>query len=173
MEALNLYRDAARLGSAEALELLGDMYSRGEGVPKDSVRALHYYKEGAGKGNYMCYGKMAIHYICECENDNARKVTGKFLSGGDADKWTRYQPVGDNRFDSMFSILVYLEIANTPENDKSDIYHLFIPYMAEIVECGLLKWSNRPSVSFKKKVETVIRNLDNMIRLKKELAFKS
>ena len=60
-KAINLYTEAAELGSTEALYTLGHMHDKGEGVQKDEAKAAEFYKKAALKGhvdgrhNLGCY----------------------------------------------------------------------------------------------------------------------
>lgn len=87
VEAMKLFKAAARLGSPEAYEFIGDMYSGGDGVKESRAKALEYYKEGAKKGNYFCYGAMTEIFLCERSIENALKVYGRFVALGDDDHW--------------------------------------------------------------------------------------
>ena len=62
-EALRLFKQAAKLGSIDAYQLLGVMYDDGVGVREDKQRALEYYKAGTRKGNFLCYCKMAELFL--------------------------------------------------------------------------------------------------------------
>ncbi|WP_198531153.1 tetratricopeptide repeat protein [Thauera phenolivorans] len=58
-QAIELYKQAARLGCLEAYARLGGLYAFGdEGVPENKEKALEYYKEGARKGSLYCYWEM-------------------------------------------------------------------------------------------------------------------
>ena len=80
-EALKLYKKAANLGSTKALRYIGNMYKEGEGVREDKHKALKYWKEGAKKGDYFCYGEMAFLFIIHEHYDNAIKCFDKYLDG--------------------------------------------------------------------------------------------
>ena len=50
-KAVELYTEAAELGSIEALAHLGDSYRRGQGVEHDMATAVEYYKKAAMQGH--------------------------------------------------------------------------------------------------------------------------
>src|SRR5882724_9212383 len=50
-QALELYREAAELGKPEALNDIGLMYQKGQGVHKDYMIAMLWFKKGAKAGN--------------------------------------------------------------------------------------------------------------------------
>jgi hypothetical protein len=77
-ESFKLYRNAARLGCPEAYERLGNMYKSGERVREDAQKALDFFKEGAKKGNYFCYGSMTELFIRHNHVQNAQKAFVKF-----------------------------------------------------------------------------------------------
>jgi TPR repeat protein len=93
-EAVKLFRDAARLGSPEAYERLGNMYVSGEDVRQDRQRALDCYKEGAKRGNYSCHAEMASLFVQNRQMENARKALSKFISNGEAVSWKTQSAVG-------------------------------------------------------------------------------
>jgi hypothetical protein len=81
VEALRLYKLAAKLGSAQALRNLGDMCWHGVGCPKDDAQALEYFKEGARQGDTCCYAQMASYYQLERRHPgNAAKCWVRFFA---------------------------------------------------------------------------------------------
>jgi TPR repeat protein len=80
-KALSLYKQAARLGSDQALHSLGIMYEDGKGCTADEEVALEYYERAArnGKGVGMCYLSMADLFLKRKEFTNAEKCWGKFF----------------------------------------------------------------------------------------------
>ena len=50
-KAVDLYTEAAELGSVEALFNLGNMYYHGKGVHKDEAKGTEYHKKAAMQGN--------------------------------------------------------------------------------------------------------------------------
>jgi hypothetical protein len=78
-EALELYKQAARLGSTLAYERIGGMYYLGEGVKEDERMAFKFYKEGAKKGNYYCCMEMAKIFRSHEQTENARKAWNAFF----------------------------------------------------------------------------------------------
>jgi hypothetical protein len=79
VEALRLYRQAAKLGCLQAYSKIGGIYELGEGVREDSAAALEYYKEGARKGSVYCYWCMAMLFTKSNNNENAKKCFSLFV----------------------------------------------------------------------------------------------
>ena len=105
VEALKLYRDAARLGSPMAYERIGDIYRFGFGVREDNQKALDYYKEGAKKGNYFCFGGMAVIFVENRHLENARKALRKMVAGGESDNWSTHLNFPDRHIILIENIL--------------------------------------------------------------------
>jgi hypothetical protein len=81
VEALKLYKDAARLGSLIAYERIGEIYDDGgEGVKQDLDKALQYWKEGARRGNYYCYAMMSSLFFRNGQTENFYKAFKQFLN---------------------------------------------------------------------------------------------
>jgi hypothetical protein len=78
-EALQLFRQAAKLGCIAAYARIGIIHEKGEGVREDKVKALDYYKEGARKGNVFCYFRMGIMFSYSMNYDNANKAFALFI----------------------------------------------------------------------------------------------
>lgn len=78
-EALQLFRQAVRLGALPAYRYIGEMYERGEGVREDRAKALEFYKEGARKGSPYCYWAMGSLFLQEDAQQNAEKCYQLFL----------------------------------------------------------------------------------------------
>ena len=55
VEAARLYRLSAESGYAGALNNLGDLYEIGEGVPKNTLAAVHYYTRAAERAEPTAY----------------------------------------------------------------------------------------------------------------------
>jgi TPR repeat protein len=51
MPAIRLFRPLAEQGNAKAQHLIGVMYHRGQGVARNSVRALAWFRVAAKRGN--------------------------------------------------------------------------------------------------------------------------
>jgi tetratricopeptide (TPR) repeat protein len=79
VEALRLYRQAARLGCLPAYGKIGGMHKLGEGVREDKAAALEYYKVGARKGSVYCYWAMGRVFMDAANNENAEKCFTLFL----------------------------------------------------------------------------------------------
>jgi len=78
-EALELYKDAARLGSLVAYEKIGKIYRFGEGIREDLDKAVQYFKEGAKRGNYYCYAEMSQLFCRNGQIENFYKAFKQFL----------------------------------------------------------------------------------------------
>ena len=78
-EALKLYKQAIKLGCLPAYENIGKMYQRGEGVSKNTTKALEWYKEGVKKGNYYCYVGMGGIFAYSGQDDNFHKCYKLFF----------------------------------------------------------------------------------------------
>jgi TPR repeat protein len=78
-EALKLFKQAARLGAPDAFYALGIMYRDGEGCDKNTEEALEYLKTGVVKGSDECHAEMALLFLQEGHNENARKCWSKYF----------------------------------------------------------------------------------------------
>ncbi|EJK72362.1 hypothetical protein THAOC_06110 [Thalassiosira oceanica] len=58
--AIELWTEAAELGSVEAHYNLGFMYYRGEGVEEDKPRGIRHWQEAAMKGHVLCRHGLGI-----------------------------------------------------------------------------------------------------------------
>jgi TPR repeat protein len=83
-ELYRFYEDAARLGSAEAMERLGWMNWNGEGVRRNVRAALQWWKDGAARGNYYCHASMARAFAFRREFQNAVKCWAVFFGDRNA-----------------------------------------------------------------------------------------
>ena len=61
--ALDYYRRASDLGSAEAAMALGSMYASGDGVEKSNEQALGWYQKAAERGSGVAMTKLGQAYI--------------------------------------------------------------------------------------------------------------
>lgn len=144
IEAIKLYRDAARLGSAKALEKLGDMFTAGEGLSRpDEARALEFYKQGSLRGNYFCFLGMARLYMAKQGVENTIKSIAKFLDAGEECNWRDYTEYPGDQFFRMFMFLVILEhmknlstFRSSAEQVTTHVLPLMEKYSAEIVLAG-------------------------------------
>jgi TPR repeat protein len=78
-EALKLFKQAARLGAPDAFYALGVMYRDGEGCDRNTEEALEYLKTGVAKGSDECHAEMALLFLQEGHNENARKCWSKYF----------------------------------------------------------------------------------------------
>ena len=74
-EAINLYKQAIKLGCLPAYKEIGDIYFHN----KNHKKALEWYKEGAKKGDYYCYSKMAELFRLSNQLDNYHKCIKLFF----------------------------------------------------------------------------------------------
>jgi len=81
VEAMKLFKEAARLGSAKAYREIGDMYQYGKGVRENDSSALEYYKQGATTGDIGCYAEMSGMFMRSGHFENAQKCWRKFAAG--------------------------------------------------------------------------------------------
>jgi TPR repeat protein len=77
--AYRLYKQAAKLGVAEAYSRLGDMHRDGEGCQKNLEKALTYYKEAARLGYRLAYAEMAKVFGETQHFENETKAWRLFL----------------------------------------------------------------------------------------------
>ena len=61
-QARALLLEAAAQGHMDALELCGDMYRFGLGVPKDDRLASVYFEKSAQQGHIVCQYNVGVHY---------------------------------------------------------------------------------------------------------------
>jgi TPR repeat protein len=61
-EAVRLYRKAADLGNALAMNNLGNMYARGQGVAMDEAEAVRLYRQAADLGNSTAMYNLGLFY---------------------------------------------------------------------------------------------------------------
>jgi hypothetical protein len=130
-EAMKLYRDAARLGSAKAYERIGNIYYYRHGNLQDNNTALEYYKEGAKKGNYFCYARMAQLFMEQGHRDNARKAFARFVSEGGNAQWLKYRDFQDYHIHQMYLVCIY-SIRHLSEID-SELMQNMARYSDQIV----------------------------------------
>jgi TPR repeat protein len=78
-EALKLFKQATRLGAPDAFYALGIMYRDGEGCDRNTDEALEYLKTGVAKGSDECHAEMALLFLQEGHNENARKCWAKYF----------------------------------------------------------------------------------------------
>jgi cold shock CspA family protein len=77
-EALRLYKQAAKLGSAEACLRIGCIYRDNEDM-QDRQQALTFFKEGASRGLGECYAEMASIYALQNQFENAHKCWSRYF----------------------------------------------------------------------------------------------
>jgi len=106
-EAYRLYDDAARLGSVEAMDILGWMNFNGAGVRQSYRAALQWWKEGAARGDYYCHVSMANAFVSRGETENAAKCWGAFFRDRGA-AVAREQPQFDNHERYAAALVHYL-----------------------------------------------------------------
>lgn len=105
-EALKLYREAATLDSPEAYKRLGDMYLHGEGMAKNSAKAIENYKNGLRLGNYFCLLGLAQIFLDDRHNANVIKAFSRFLELGRGEGWQSYADFPNQHAFSTYHLLV-------------------------------------------------------------------
>jgi hypothetical protein len=162
-EAMKLYRHAARLGSALATEELGEMYALGIGTRKDTTEAIELFKEGAEKGNFFCWDKMARVFIGLGNLENARKAIVKFLASGEEDGWRSYRSNPNKRphIGEMMTTLVISQMGKPESDIQEQFLRLFDHYRNELILMGKQQASNKViGDSFKANVMGVVKSLE-------------
>lgn len=61
-KAFQLFKKAADLGNVEALNSLGNMYCRGDGIPKDYKKAFELYEQAAEQGSGWAMYNLGLMY---------------------------------------------------------------------------------------------------------------
>ena len=74
--AVELWTEAAELGSIEALFHLGAAYHHGEGVVKDMAKAINFYEKAAMQGHVYARHNLGFH---EAEKGNHDRAVRHFL----------------------------------------------------------------------------------------------
>ena len=69
--AVELWTEAAELGSVEALYQLGVAHYNGEGVPQDEKKAVEYYNKAAMHGHVECRHNLGYHEAEKGDHDRA------------------------------------------------------------------------------------------------------
>ncbi len=62
VEAFQRYRKAAEQGDAEAQYVLGERYSRGQGVPRDDDEAIRWYERAGEQGHVKAQYSLGLMY---------------------------------------------------------------------------------------------------------------
>jgi uncharacterized protein len=78
-EAFKLYNDSKRLGCLKAYCRIGDIFCLGLGAKSDEAKAIESYMEGAKRGYYLCYARMAQVYETQGHIENAVKCWEHFF----------------------------------------------------------------------------------------------
>lgn len=73
--AIRVFRDLAAQGNAKAQNALGTMFRKGEGVPKDSMRAHMWFSVAATRGDARAKAEL---------NEMSRTMTAQELSQAEA-----------------------------------------------------------------------------------------
>ena len=61
-EALRWFRDAAAGGNPKALSMIGNLYERGLGVPRDYIEASQWYRQAASRGEATAMHNLGYYY---------------------------------------------------------------------------------------------------------------
>lgn len=105
-EAADTYRQAAKLGSTDALLMLGDMLLDGNGIPKDVRAALGAFRQAADKGNIYGYVGMARAYMHEGHHQNFAKSWEGFFSKFDVGSHSS-RVYGDDEIGALWNFFFY------------------------------------------------------------------
>ena len=96
-KAVELFEEAAELGSIKALAHLGNLYSHGKGVQEDKAKAIEFYKKAAMQGhissrhNLGCaegekgnYDRSVRHWLISAKVGHKNSLEAKtyFMAGG-------------------------------------------------------------------------------------------
>ena len=89
---VDLLETAAQKGSAKAMALLGDAYSRGIGVEYDHQRSISYFRKAAREGNPSAQFILAelLDFFPDDDEENAQYWYEKAAAAGVADSETAY-----------------------------------------------------------------------------------
>ena len=96
-KAIELFTEAAELGSIEALSHLGDAYHFGYGIQQDEAKAAEYYRKGAMRGDAECryntgnhegrkgnHGRAVRHFMISAKmghKDSLEIIKTSFMAG--------------------------------------------------------------------------------------------
>lgn len=105
-EAFRLYKQAARLGCAEAYVSLGNFYTDGDAVKRDDKKALEMFKEAVRRGHYLAYLSMAILFFGESHEENFHKCVHKMIEEHKSPKTDKRQ----NSQSYHFNLALYLNM---------------------------------------------------------------
>ncbi|EJK71692.1 hypothetical protein THAOC_06840, partial [Thalassiosira oceanica] len=75
-KAVELWTEAAELGSINALYSLGNSYDLGEGIQQDMAKAVEFYTKAAMKGHVSC--RFNLGHI-EAEKENNKRAVRHFM----------------------------------------------------------------------------------------------
>lgn len=140
-EARRLYMQAAKLGSLQAFERLGEIYELGEGVSKSAQKALEFYKEGARKGSLFSYWLMArLFKDAEPPSlENCIKCLRLFIKGFRERETTSKGFIDDARLDlvAMNACRYYVESKVSHYYDlPADVWQFFETISERIARAG-------------------------------------
>ena len=107
VEALKLYKYAARLGSLDAYEQIGNIYNGKEGIKQNLNKAMQYWKEGAKRGNYYCYSRMSNLFFGNGQVENFYKAFKQFLNHRSISHKPEIETFDDKH---IYAISEYIEI---------------------------------------------------------------
>jgi localization factor PodJL len=111
-DAVKFLSQAAEKGQAVAQYRLGTLYERGQGVPADSAKAMHWYEMAANQGNRKAMHNLAVAY--------AGGVAGK-KNMTEAARWfARAAALGLS--DSQFNLAVLYERGDGVPQSLTDAY---------------------------------------------------
>ena len=162
VEALKLYKDAARLGSLVAYEQIGEIYESGDGIRQDLDKALQYWKEGARRGNYFCYALMSSLFFRNGQIENFYKAFKRFLNHRNASLVPEVEVFSGKCY---FSISWYLKfcLRNSMEVRFIDDLEPLGKELAQHLKMWILRRQEEPSLGSYPEVIEEDRTLLNWV----------
>ncbi len=117
-EALRLYEQAAKLGSSFAYLQAGLMYKEGEGCEKDINKTIEYLKEGAKRGECLCYAELAEIYMENNHIENDSKCWRSFFNSENLNE------VGFQKIKHALNYLKFYKENNLPIENKDILLNI-------------------------------------------------
>lgn len=110
--AVDLYRQAAEQGYADAQNGLGNMYFMGQGVPQDDAEAVKWFRKAAEQGNTLALSNLASSYYLG---------RGVIQDYEEAVKWYRKAAEQGDLFAQLQLGNMYSSGLNVPKDDVEAI----------------------------------------------------
>jgi len=175
-EALKLYQQAVRLGSADACFALGQLYESGinKYCEENLDEALEYYKEGVKLGAAYMLGYMGLVYKNQGNTENAKKCFKQFIKSKD---FNNYRKDSTQNYSSRFA-REYLQIVrktNALVECVEELYSIkdFILFdMEKALVSDKESYKNSKDDFFKKYYRALVKENEQDIEFIKKLFFK-